>query len=560
MRLLLKYATLLLSIAAVAHADDKWTKFRSGPFEVFTNGGEKNARERLTEAEEFRYTLGKLIGKDNPQSIFPIRIIVLKNASQASSYRPPNSLAMGRDAWMSAPNPEAPFDREWKKVCARILMDENTTRIPDEIEAGLITLLSTLQSKGPKVTLGTPPPPAERDKAWARLELLATTADYADRMHIFISNLQNGADYDSVYRNAFEVRAADFDKKVDAFLAAGNFQSVPFSGAALSDRDYTAREATAGDGKLALADLLLTNPARAGDAAEAYKAAGGPAAQEGLGFIAQRAGNAEAVKDFEAATQAGSQNARAWVGLNTRAGFQKAALLNPRWAEPHIRLAALEQDPARKAVELQKAATLDPRNTALWQQLAIAYTDASQFIQAGKAWSGAERAAGSPEERQKMRQARLDNEAQRSAFIEAERKRKEEESARDLQRIKDAALADIRAAEAKANKQMAAGGPVPKNPQPWVDTPAGSSQKVTGTLQKIECLPHGRARLVMVTEEQKTVQVMVSNTSTLNIGGTGELSLACGAQKPARALTVEYKPDKNPKSTVLGEAQFIEFR
>jgi hypothetical protein len=546
---------ILLALAALAFGGEKWTRFRSGPFEVLTNGGQKNARAHLLEAEEFRYTLGKLIGKDDPQSIFPIRMVILKNPKQAADYAVPGEVAIGRDAWMSAPDPETPLDSGWKRKCARILIDDNTPRIPDEIEDGLIAVLSTLESKGPQVTLGAPPPAPERTRAWARMELLATTADYADRMQIFISNLEQGADYDAAYQNAFELKAADVEKKVDAFEATGVFEAVPFSGRAMSAADFTAREATGEDGQLALADLLFSNPARAEQAEAAYRALGGPGSQEGLGFLAERAKRPEAKSDFEAATQAGSQNARAWMALGTTAAFKKAAALNPRWAEPYFRFAAVERDPARKVLELKKATELDPRNTDYWQALAIAATDAQQYDVADKAWAGAERAAGSPAERQKMRQARLDNEAKRAAFAEAERKRKEEEAARELQRVKDASLAAIQAEQDKVNRQLAQRGPVPQNPVPWQDTTPANTHKVTGMLQRIECLPRDRARMTIVTADGKTVRVMVAGVSRLSIGG---VTLGCGEQHPARSVTVEYTPSKNKKSMTVGQAQAIE--
>ncbi len=98
---------------------------------------------------------------------------------------------------------------------------------------------------------------------------------------------------------------------------------------------------------------------------------------------------------------AGTLDARPWLEdgrleadqKTARADFERAARLNPRWAEPYIQMADLEFEPEKRAALLKKAAALDPRNVEVWQTLASAEKAARNFTEAQKAWGGAERAA-----------------------------------------------------------------------------------------------------------------------------------------------------------------------
>ncbi len=534
------------------HADDHWIRIQSGPFEAVSNDGDRPAREAMVEAEQFRWTFGQLLGVSDPKTVWPVRIVIVKK-SQATV---PNALAMGRDSWIST----AVDTPEWRKAFTRVLLDDNTGRIPAGIEKGLIVLLSTLEIKSTRIKLGIPPPVPERSKDWARLQFLLTSPELATRSRVMLNNLSHGADYDTACRNAFEKSGAEIDKLVDAYVAAGRFEPVPFAGRAMSAGDFTARDIEGYDGNIAMADLLLANPSQSAAAEAAYKALTGPEATEGLALLAARRKDPDAAKLFEAATKAGSKNPRAWLGTGDKAGAIHAIELNPKWADPHVRLAELGTAPNVKAAELMKAAALAPRDSPLWQRAATACEEANEFVEAAKAWSGAERAAASDEERQRLRQARIDNERQRAEFEAAERKRIADEQARELEKVRQQSLAEIHAAEEKANKEMAAGGPVPKNPQQWWDGPGGPVEKASGTLRRVDCLSGGKARLVIETAEKKTVQLLIQDPGKIVLTGGGELGLGCGIQRTTRPVTVEYAPERNAKLGTAGNVHIVEFR
>src|SRR5579872_387420 len=127
-------AILMCLAAACASAEDRWEGVKSGPFEVYTDGSDKIAREKLNYLEQFRETLRVITGKPEIRSVWPVRVVIFKNAKQMPPASAP--FALGRDARMQAVAEPAAFSRESLKELARILLYENTNRLPQPIEDG----------------------------------------------------------------------------------------------------------------------------------------------------------------------------------------------------------------------------------------------------------------------------------------------------------------------------------------------------------------------------------------------------------------------------------------
>jgi hypothetical protein len=198
----------LLCVSLVLPAQERWTEFRSGPFEVLTNGGEKQARDALTTLEQFRHTFGAMLSKPDLQSVWPIRVMLRRGARRTSA-----TFVMGRDAWIAELAPGAPVPAGWLRDCGRILLDSNCGRMPAEIEEGLLALFSTLDVQGTRVTLGAPPP--ERTAAWTRMHRLATNPEYSGKLRVLLANLQQGMEEEPAYRNAFGKGPAEFEREPD---------------------------------------------------------------------------------------------------------------------------------------------------------------------------------------------------------------------------------------------------------------------------------------------------------------------------------------------------------
>lgn len=215
----------LLCLPLVAPAEERWTVFRSGPLEVVTSGGERQAREALTTLEQFRHTFGAMLTKPDLQSVWPIRVTMVRGGRKTSE-----SLVLGRDAWTGELAQGAPIPPRWLNDCGRIFIDSNCGRMPAEIEAGLLELFSTLEVRGTRVTLGAPPP--QPTPAWTRMHRLATNPDYSGKLRVLLANLQQGMEEEAAYRNAFGKGPAELEREPDTAA------TIPLSGRAI-DPDFS---------------------------------------------------------------------------------------------------------------------------------------------------------------------------------------------------------------------------------------------------------------------------------------------------------------------------------
>lgn len=556
---------LLTCLPLVLAAEDRWEAVKSGPFEVYTTGSDKIAREKLNYLEQFRETLRVITGKPEIRSVWPVRVLVFKNAKQMPAASAP--FALGRDARMLAVAENAPFSRESLKELARILLYENTNRLPQPIEDGLIELLSTLEVNLTHVTLGAAVPEAERSHGWAFMQMVTVNPDYSGRSRVMISNLEQSGDFEAACRNAFEKSLAQLNQQANAYLKAGDFATTSVSARALSPtRDFKPVQLDADSGQIAMADLLLASGSP--QAASAYQTLHGAPSAEGFGLLALKDHKeGEARRLFQSAIQSQSENARAWLeagrleadGTKARADLKKAADLNPNWSEPYFRMADVDKENLeQRAAMLKKAATFEPRNIDYWQALARTEIAAKNYPEAQKAWAGAERAAANDEERARIHQVRLQVEQERADYEAAERKRIAEEREADIQRVKGQSEAAIRAAEADAHKKLNADGAAPPAPIGWYEDLHGNA-KIEGMFERLDCLGK-QARLVIQGGDGKTMQLLVRDPSQIVIVGGAEKAFGCGAQKPPQKVLVEYIAKPDAKQRVAGEAVSIEFR
>jgi hypothetical protein len=558
-------AALVSLLAGGAVAEDRWEAVQSGPFVVYTTGSDKIAREKLMYLEQFRETLRVITGKPEIRSVWPVRVVVFKNAKQVPPVAAP--FALGRDARMLAVAESAPFSRESLKELARILLYENTNRLPQPIEDGLIELLSTLEVNLTHVTLGAPVAETERSHGWAFMQMVTVNPDYAGRSRVMISNLEQSGDFEAACRNAFEKSLAQLNQQADAYLKSGNFATTSVSARALSlTRDLKPVQLDPDSGQIAIADLLLA--AGSSQAGAAYEKLHGPAAAEGFGLLALKDHKEnDARRLFQSAIESGGEIARMWLeagrletdATKARADLKKAAEANPNWSEPYFRMAEVEKDNLeQRSALLKKAATFEPRNIEYWQALARTEIAARNYPEAQKAWAGAERAAANDEERARIHQVRLQVEKERADYEAAERKRINDEREADIQRVKAQSDAAIRAAEAASNKKLNPDGAALPKAVGWYEDLHGNAS-IEGLFERLECMGR-QARLVIQGADGKNLQLLVRDPSQLVIVGGGEKAFGCGAQKPPQKVLVEFISKPDAKLRVAGEAVSIEFR
>ncbi len=555
---------LLACLVAMPLFADRWVRFRSGPFEVLTDAGERSGRETLYTLEQIRHALASVLGEKELRSLWPIRIVAFGSAREY-----PAGLALARDAFTGAAWARRPLAGATLRDCSRILIASTMNRLPEDMEQGIAAVFSTATTTGTRVTLGQPPPESERDVAWAKFHMLAVTPDYFGRLRVLAHNLNEGAAAEPAYRNAFGKTPEAIYKEAVTYLKAGNFPTVSVLGRVIrAEKEFAVARLEDQAVEVALADLLLADSSRRSEAGAAYQtvlktAPESPEALEGLGLVELLAGRKEAArKSLCSAAATGASSARALLECallepaKAKLALAKAAEKNPRWAAPHFEMARLDSQPKKKVELLKTAAELEPRNAGYWRTLAEEYTTQERFQEAAEAWSSAEQAAPTEAERAQIGQLRAAIEKKRLDQEEAEKKRLAEEERRKIEELKRKAMESIEAALAEANKDSAppkAGEKVVE----WWDDPKAPA-KLEGTLQRVDCLGT-QARLVIEAQKAKITRLLVPELSRLSVRGAGELTFRCGPQRPARKIIVEYFPKDDAKLQTTGEAAVVEF-
>jgi hypothetical protein len=382
------------------------------------------------------------------------------------------------------------------------------------------------------------------------MQLFATKFEYSLSFHIFLAALRSGTDMRAAERNAFGKDPAELEREVAANLTAGHWEPVQVSGRPLDPkRDFGEHSL---DGASAAVYLATANFERNPEPAEAaYKeavAAGPPAAAlgyQGLAALAER--NKENPKPFfDKAIQAGSHSALVYVGAadgldapQAMPLLKRAEQLNPLWAEPVFQQAELTNDPAEKLSLLKKATQLDPRGTQYWIALAEYQTSLGQAAAAQSSWVRAEDSAPTPAERDRLHQQRVDSEQER-VDAEARAAKHERDAARQAdEQAQQAEAARIRAAEQRANAGKSS--QAPDEVLKWSDVVP--QKKVTGQLMNVECLG-ANARLEVKDRHGSSIRLLLRNVT--------ESGLACGAQKPARTVSISYAAEPDDRFHTVG--------
>jgi hypothetical protein len=509
--------TILLASATFA-AD--WTEYRMGPFLVISNAGDRAARERLTQMEQTRHVLAGMLGKTDLQAVWPIVLVLFPNQKEYGPHALSRPFVPGGSSDLSAWTADTPQPLDWRREVVRRLIADNAGLLSGVTVTALEDLFSTIDVNATRVRLGAPLPkdvlPPDRLRAWAKIQFYATNPEFAGRFRIYLSNLQQGGtvqgDESVAARNAFDLSLEELNRRADAYFRSGVFEASPVFGEAL-------------------------NPNR--------------------DFIEKRLPQSD-VDDWFAELKAGGKtfppvSPRGLLAAGTASSLDQAAKANPRWAEPHVRLAALETNVLVKVSRLKVATALEPNNSSYWQALAEAQTAANQPTDAAKSWVSAERAAPSDAERARIHQIRLDADQRRIDFEISEKKREADERAADLQRVKDGAAAEVRAAEAKANREQG-GLKSGATPVPFAQIYGGES--ITGTLIQVDCL-NGPRRLIIEKpgKASSTVKVLIKGTDGLN-----PADFTCGAQKPTRQVFVTHDAKPDAQLGTIGNVQTYELR
>jgi hypothetical protein len=436
-------------------AKDRWTELNIGPFLVATDGDSGQARDVLTQLEQMRWTIGGLLDIRDLNPLWPMRVII------TSSGKPSGGIVQARDGYVIV---MAPGSRPPMAALAKLFLEDNTPRLPGEVEKGFPKLFSTFEAKGPKITWGAPPPNPDLD--WARMQLFATQPDYAGRFHVFLTNVRNGSGLSVAARNAFGKSLAELDSEAAPLLSPGAAHAVTVGGRPLDPkRDFGEHSLDAALVAVYLADAHATDdPQTARQAYQAAIAKGGstvPLGAEGLALLDRLAGKDDH-HSLEDAIAAGSKSAPVYLHAAesqsdpvARDLLKKAQLDNPRWGEPVFREAELSttDDEGRERL-MQQAAKLNQRSVEYWQALAQIQVANQHLVAAQGSWLKAEANCETEAEREKVKALRLSLEDVRLDAAERERRLKQAAREADIARVQNQQLDRIHAAEKKANENL----------------------------------------------------------------------------------------------------------
>ena len=396
----------------------------------------------------------------------------------------------------------------------RLFLKSNTAQMPPAFEHGLAEFFTTFEVSGIHITVGAPPPRPDLD--WARVHLLVVDPEYSGKLRVLLYNLRKGVDQD-----------------------AGLPQCV---------RQVRSRSRGAGQApfrRRELPDHLAFQPAHDGARfpGEAHLRRGcppgarGPPGGQPIGGRVRAACFATASKwrkprkgsacwrspaiattkrcrHFAASIEAASASARCYIeyaklepdDAKAMQALLRAAGINPKLDEPFALMARRDTDPQKRLAHWKAAAERNPRDPSYWQALAECYLADHNYAEAAKAWKEGEQAATDPAQRERMRQARMAIEQQRLDYEEADRKRRAEEEARAIDKLKTQARAELHAIENKYND----GTPKPSDKAvPWWDGP-NPAGKLAGTLKQVDCLG-SQARLVVEGDGHQTVKLLVTD-------------------------------------------------
>lgn len=536
-------------MAGVLQAD--WRLFRSAAADVYAESAEDEARAALTRLEQVRFLVGKWSGVAEPGTRWPVRVVLFKPGKNQTLQATPE-LELLDGVWSGAWPANEPLPREWMGRYARELWEANARPMAGNYDAALIDLLSTLEAKATRIQLGAPPPEASRTKEWALLHLLATTEELQGRMRVLLSNLQQGAALDIALKNSYDKPAKEMMAAAEAHRKSGQFAAAEWVGAPVSpQRDFRAREIEPGLVKLAVAGVQKGEARRAAFRGLLNEGVKTPVTLEGAGLYAE-------------AVEAGSESATAWLqaaqaekdAAKREKMLVRASELNPQWAEPHARIAMDTGDLGHKIGRMKKAVSLEPRHGEWWRQLAEWQYEGRLYRDAAASFLSAARWAATAEESARMQGRWKELEEARGALEAAERKRIEDEKQAALEKLRQEALERIRAAEKKARGEMGGAEGAEKAVE-WWEGPAADG-KTQGVLERVEC---GKQSLALLVKDGggRVVKLAVADPGKVVFMGGGEMTLACGVQKPARRVRVEYRTKADAKTGTAGEGAVIEF-
>ena len=97
----------LLALQPLLAAD--WVEYRSGPFRIFSNAGDRDARDRMAQLEQLRHSLGQVMGKTELSSVWPVTLVLFEKQRDFAPHALAQPLMDGGSSLLAAWTADTPL-------------------------------------------------------------------------------------------------------------------------------------------------------------------------------------------------------------------------------------------------------------------------------------------------------------------------------------------------------------------------------------------------------------------------------------------------------------------
>ena len=290
-----RWVALLFMLALSASAENRWLRFHSEHFEVFTDAGAGNGREVLRRFEQIRHVFENRTNRSNLTPL-PVRVFVFRGESEFERFQVHRGIAgyyqPGTDRdYIAMQLSGADTYRVVYHEYTHLLLRHAGYRVPVWFNEGIAELFSTADVGKSEVRVGDLIPAHvatlrdqrlleiptlaavdqdspfynERGKSgifyaqsWALVHMLNFAPEYRTGVANFVELILAGEDTVGAFRQAFGKTPAAIGHDLKAYLARGRFEGLRFRTTKLDVGSLVAEPVRAVTARLALADLLTS--------------------------------------------------------------------------------------------------------------------------------------------------------------------------------------------------------------------------------------------------------------------------------------------------------------
>ncbi len=563
-----------LAVMALCAPEDRfeknWREFRLEPFEVVAERDNNELRAFLGDLFQYQHLLKSILPLSELRAQWPIRIWVPQQGE--ASVLPaskPLPVVVDRYVVVLPRNPE--LTPALRAAIARTLIQDSLRPLPTWFEQGLLSILSGARMDGQVLHLGAPPPGTEPDLNWAKVHWLLTSKESVPSLSALAGNLEKGMEERLSLRNSYQTDLAKLETEARRVLATKSSATVEFGGLANNPRtDFRDWYVPLGYADLAVASAVAISNEE------------GAALRRVMGSIRPRfeeldvraRSQLQAIDALSALREGDSDDARAifrnltaigttesaWVYLeaaklaDSKAEKQRLAGLamekNASWAEVHRFLASLETDPAAKGKILMEASKRAPRDQQLWEQTASVLVEARDYALADTALDGAARSAATPEERQRLQDARWNLREDRARKEEEDRQIRQAAERKEIEDLKAKTMSRIEEALARANRENESPDSPPADIVDYGDVDEPSVAE--GALVRVVCRNQENYLLEIKTAEG-FARLLLKNPAGVVTAGGAQWEFRCGNQVNPPLVRATYLPKVNNSFGTIGE-------